>query len=266
MSRRINIFGSVVNNPLFDPLVYFNSDLGFYLNAVDTDTISKDGSNLVDGWTCQKTGYVFGTDLASEKPTYNATGLNGKPTIEFSIGNLLFYDHDAGLYDDLRNVEGSLGEIWFVNSVDNITVTSYEFAVGRWNHNTGRYSNFRTVNLGSKKFTSVGADTQTATTDLNSIDTNPHLVMYTQSGYGMEIYIDGVLQSLITVTPWWWNWQLYAGCYAVGGLVRPINSTTNLKTYSAANQKISFVMYLRRQTTEEERGYILSWLNSNYGV
>ena len=62
-----------------------NSSLELWLDAADSSTISKDGSNLVAEWQ-DKSGNDNHVSQNSEsvKPAYTASGMSGKPAIDFS--------------------------------------------------------------------------------------------------------------------------------------------------------------------------------------
>lgn len=252
MSRKINIFGSYAS---FDPLSYFNADLGFFLSALDIDTITKDGSNYVSSWQCQKTGYNFTTPNASEEPTYNPTGMGGYPTIDFSIGNLLMYEHSTYLYNT-----DSVGEIWVVKQLNNNAQNGYYLSFSR-NNTTTRWSAFRNINTIQNDFPVLGLITERILGTIGVPTTNPERVVVSQNGSNGTILQNGVSDNLSIDTDKWIGYPLYAQQFTIGGLVR---STS--RVYSNTDINISFVMYLRRTTTAGERTLMDNWINTNFGV
>jgi hypothetical protein len=89
--------------------------LALWLDAADTSTITLNGSNVSQWNDKSGNGRHVLQATASQQPSYNATGLNGKPTVVFDgVGDIL-----------LNQNAGSLG----VTNVSMFMVTRYVTAV-----------------------------------------------------------------------------------------------------------------------------------------
>jgi prepilin-type N-terminal cleavage/methylation domain-containing protein/prepilin-type processing-associated H-X9-DG protein len=92
--------------------------------------VTKDGNNKVSAWTDQSGNGVKATQVtAAKQPTYNATGINGNPSLTFSSASSTFLT--TGAVSSLNTGQFS----WFlVAKATDVTVTQVLF---RSNYTTG---------------------------------------------------------------------------------------------------------------------------------
>ena len=93
---------------IFDDLKS-NAKLAYWFDAMDTDTITKDGSDLVATWNDKSgLGRHAAQSNGTEKPTYEAAGLKGgMPCIEFNGSDNMMYIGGATNGTDEKDFEAA---------------------------------------------------------------------------------------------------------------------------------------------------------------
>lgn len=102
---------------LFDGI--HNAKLSYWYDAVDIDTITKDGSNLVATWE-DKSGLHRDASQTNgtEKPTYISNGINGFPCIDFNGSDNMMYIGSATNNADEDDFEAQCVAYFVVTQFD----------------------------------------------------------------------------------------------------------------------------------------------------
>lgn len=90
-------------NPLSIP------GLGLWYDAADASTLTYDGSNRVSSWANKsgRANCAATKSVDANKPTFEAAGLNGKPSLRFTAASIQYLTIGAGALGLTNNVPGA---------------------------------------------------------------------------------------------------------------------------------------------------------------
>lgn len=263
---------SVLSSASVLPPAYPAEGLRLWVDATELSTITKDGSDLVSAWASRYGSASF-TSSGADRPTYQATGMDGNPAIDFTGSDVMNADSLASLFsgDDTPMAAFMVCEmdalqnndllVWG-NSTDadslmilRQTATQYAYIkredaggsaigpIGGTTDTTPHVFSFRTNEAGTSATTRLdGADLNTA-----SIDVGQTTVDVLALGADLNTASIDVGQTTVDV--------LALGARDSNGVV---------STYT--NGRIGEVLIYDRYVTDEEAAAIHTYLINKWGT
>lgn len=151
--------------------------------------LTPDGSLRVPSWTDQIAGEAFAESTDANKPTYDSTGINGRPGIKFtrplsqrlmstgSIGGILDESQAYTLLAGIRTAPGTTQTYFGIGSSANTRSINH----GHGSSGVDRY--IRTI----------AAGTSTSTDGTSILTAGTHVVAQTYTGAAISSRIDGAV-------------------------------------------------------------------------
>lgn len=188
----------------YDPITALGASLKAWWDADHLDLITKDGSNLVASWVDRVGALDVTQATGANKPTYSATGFNGRPVITFD-GTA---DHLTGTVLTGLPVEDDPGEIWVL--CDQVALaadatTRFAFGYGTGGVAAGaRRAVARIVTSGTNRARADSGDgTNQRTASNTAVDfSGRHVVRNITTATGVAIAVDGGDPGAETAITW----------------------------------------------------------------
>ena len=187
----------------FDPLTL--PGLTLWLDSADSDTITKDGSDLVSQWDDKSGNSRNFTASGAVRPTWQSAQLNSNPGIYFGGGQHLEHSGanvlSTAAASYIITVFQRTGYVEQYPRLLNLTTNDVNkpFSITFTYSGDTNYSPIAISSGDYKKFRINGSDTQ--------IDTNPHVMVVTYNGGGVatgtnwDLDLDWVDQPFYNTAP-----------------------------------------------------------------
>ena len=230
------------------------SDLEIWLDATDTGTVIRDGSDKVSRWNDKSGNRNDATQgTGANQPTFNPTGLNNKPTLCFDFPTSDFMlvpngangssEYDVFVVAEVNNTVDTMHMLSARPLIDNVDT----FTFNRPSSNHFRALFNATANLANY-------------TDLTTTVGAPFIA---ETAFGSTVtdmagFKDGILSSftdtasgVMNVTP------LGVGC---------LYNTVAMTPQDLWDGNISEILVYSRSLTTSERAVINQYLSNKYGI
>lgn len=227
-----------------------------WLDASETGTIIKDGSDLVSQWNDKSGNSRHASGVLTARPLFVATGINNLGAIDFDGGDdLLAISGDGGVFS------ASSGEVWAVVRYDTLDFSYVWQAGGGVNRYLGGYLETPNTPPGGNRFAITQRDNDIAdivASETTAISTNTkYIVRWKSTGTVWTIDVNGVSQTLGV-----------GGAGAnTGDWFADTSSRTVLNLGFLLNGRIGeLLLFEGINLTSTQAGSLYSYLSSKWGI
>ena len=173
------------------------ADLALWLDAEDAASITLNGTDVAQWDDKSSKGWDVSQSTAASQPAYDATGLNGKPAVDFDTSSKdLRASNAASDWNFLHNSGGS--GVFMVANFDNIASGILPFFLTR-TAVTGLFLRYRDTDRMNPVIAEDGTIFVNYTSANNSYPSSTDLIFGWQHASSLssnaQIYIDGALES-----------------------------------------------------------------------